>query len=117
MNWLATQIRRITKWQFRLRGLASITSIRTDKFNEFLSVLQDEGWKKTYEYSGFDAWIDYGCVHLKKDGIRLKFEWDNWDEGSVEGQKAVIQSLADRFGYQASLEWRWASWDQHKNRS
>ena len=116
MNWLATGMRGFAKWQFRIRGLASITDIPTEKFNELILALQNDGWKKTYEYSGFDAWIDYGCVRLKKNGDRLKFEWDNWDEGSIEGPANVVKLVADRFGFQTSPEWRWSSWDRPKSR-
>jgi len=117
MNWLATVVRGFTKWQFKMRGLASITDIPTDRFNQLLSALQADGWEKTYEYAGFDAWIDYGCIRLKKKGTKLKFEWDNWDEGSVEGPADAVQHLASQFGFQTSPEWRWSSWDQPKGRT
>ncbi|RYG97935.1 MAG: hypothetical protein EON58_08540 [Alphaproteobacteria bacterium] len=117
MNWLATQLRSFTEWQFKVRGFYSVTDIKTERFNEILAILQSEGWRKTYEYSGFDSWIDYGCVRLKKGRTKLKFEWDNYDEGSIEGPAAVVQSLADRFGYQAIAEWRWSSWDDPTGRT
>ena len=117
MNWLATQTRRLAKWQFKIRGLACISDVKTAEFNELLKSLQADGWRKTYEYSGFDAWIDYGCIRLKKDGVRLKCEWDNYDEGSIEGPAAVVHSLAERYGYQAKAEWRWSVWDDPPGRT
>jgi hypothetical protein len=112
MRWLTSLLRRFAKWQFKRRGLSSITGIPTEQFNRLIAALRAEGWKKTSEYSGFDAWIDYGYICLKKDGVKLKFEWDNWDEGSVEGPAAAIQGLGNRFGYPTISEWRGSSRDQ-----
>jgi hypothetical protein len=109
---IAAKIRRFAKWRFKRRGLATIQDIPTDEFNELILSLQSEGWEKVFEYAGFDAWIDYGSVRLKKNGVKLKFEWDNWDEGSIEGTAAAITALANRFGYTATDKWRWSSWDQ-----
>lgn len=80
------------------RRLAKIANIPTEDFNALVTSLQKEGWRRTYEYTGFDAWIDYGCVKLRKQGITLKCEWDNWMEGSVAGPKPQIEELAVRIG-------------------
>lgn len=73
---------------------ASITDISTDKFNSLIRELISDGWKKTYEYDGLDAWIDYGKITLKKDRSKLTCEWDNWFEGSIEGPRAFMEVLA-----------------------
>jgi hypothetical protein len=76
---------------------ASIGNIKTETFNTILAELQEEGWSKTYVYDGFDAWIDYGRVDLINDGIKLKFEWDNWSEGVIEGPEKLLLALTARY--------------------
>ena len=71
----------------------------------------NEGWRKTREYEGFDAWIDYGRIRLKKRGVKLTLEWDNWTEGSLEGPHPVIEELGRRFELPVTHEWRWAEYD------
>jgi hypothetical protein len=77
-----------------------------------LAQLLDAGWKKTREYQGFDAWVDYGQVRLKKAGAKLNLEWDNWTEGSIEGPRDVVEGLGRRFSLPVTYEWRWAEWDR-----
>jgi YD repeat-containing protein len=76
---------------------ASIGNIKTETFNAILAELQEEGWSITYDYDGFDAWIDYGRVDLINDGIKLKFEWDNWSEGVIEGPEKLLLALKARY--------------------
>jgi len=76
-----------------LLGLATIKDIPSDLHCSFIEELLSTGWKKAYVYKGFDAWIDYGKVKLKKDGISLTFEWDNWTEGSIEGPAKFIEAF------------------------
>ena len=101
-------LRSIRKALFKLRGLATIADIPTREFNALVASLQQEGWHRTYEYSGIDAWIDYGCLKLRKQGVTLKCEWDNWTEGSVEGPKLQVEELAVRIGRPALDQWRWS---------
>ena len=63
----------------------TLSDIPTDTFNRIIKELLSQGWKKIDEYKGFDAWIDYGMVLLRKKNIKLKFEWDNWTEGEIYG--------------------------------
>jgi hypothetical protein len=93
--------------RFRLLGHASILDIPTLQFNDLLDALIKQGWRKTYEYDGFDAWIDYGKVVLKKDGTALTFEWDNWTEGGIEGPKVALEAIAVERGLVVSDRWRW----------
>jgi hypothetical protein len=88
----------ISDTMFKLRGLATIADIPTGEFNALIASLQKEGWRRTYEYTGFDAWIDYGCIKLRKRGVTLKCEWDNWSEGSVVGPALQVKELAVRLG-------------------
>ncbi len=105
---IARRLRRVARWQFRLRGLATIKDIPTDRFNSIMAGLLQAGWRKTYEYQGHDAWIDYGCVRMRKGRWRLKFEWDNWMEGSIEGKRKIVERVAADEGLTAIDEWRWS---------
>ncbi|SDK77157.1 hypothetical protein [Microbulbifer yueqingensis] len=111
MNLLARLLRSGAKLRFKALRLATIKHIPTGKFNTLLESLIRSGWKRTYIYDGMDAWIDYGQVKLKKDGVRLNCEWDNWNEGSIEGPASDIQEIGERYGLRVSGEWRWSESD------
>ena len=113
MPWFARFLRSISKARFRLLGLATIKDIPTKQFNQIIRGLIDEDWVKTYEYTGFDAWIDYGCVKLQRNRQKLKFEWDNWTEGSVEGRPEALSKIAGDNDLQIIDEWRWSEYDDN----
>ena len=75
----------------------TVTDIKTDVFNRIVEELRSEGWKKIEEYDNVDAWIDYGMVRLKKDDVTVKFEWTNWDEGSVDGPDDLVHALKAKY--------------------
>ena len=104
--------RKIAKLRFRLLGHATIRDIPTDLFNQIIDTLRADGWRKSYVYRGPDAWLDYGCVKLRKAGLKLIMEWDNWTEGSIEGPKDIVMELGSRFGLDVTDEWRWSEYDQ-----
>ena len=83
-------------------GACKISGIPTEAFKDILKTLRAEGWKTVQEYDGFDAWIDYGMVILQMGEKVLRFEWDNWMEGTVEGQKDVVEKVRHRFSLQRS---------------
>ena len=107
-------VRYFSKLRFKILGLATIKDIPTDQFNSIIETMILAGWEKTYEYSGFDAWVDYAKVKLKKNGTRLLFEWDNWTEGSIEGPLRNIEEIASTYCFKVSHEWRWAEYDNNK---
>ncbi len=72
--------------------------IPTETFNLIMKDLRSQGWRKIEEYDGFDAWIDYGKVVLRKNGEQLVFEWDNWEEGRVEGTDSTIAEIGKTHG-------------------
>ena len=113
MKFFAKFLRSISKAVFRLRNHATILDIPTEHFNNILKRLKSEGWKQTYEYSGFDAWIDYGAVRLRKNAITLFFEWDNWTEGSIEGPRNFIEGFAKNNSMSVSYKWRWSEYDNN----
>ena len=82
-----------------------------------LEGLESIGWKTYSRYSGIDAGIDYDCIRLRRNGTKLKCEWDNWDEWSIEGPSAEINEIASQFHLTAKSEWRWAAWDQAPSKS
>lgn len=74
--------------------MTAIENIPTLLFNEILETMIRDGWKKVSEYDGFDAWMDFGHVVLKKGTEKLEFEWDNWMEGIIRGPSAVLEELS-----------------------
>ena len=74
-----------------------VADIPTDTFNRIVKELRADGWRKTEEYDNFDAWIDYGMLVLEKDGTSLRFEWDNWMEGAVDGPDEVVQEIRGKY--------------------
>lgn len=107
MNILARFLRFFPRLWFILTARATIKDIPTELFKRIIAGFKSDGWNLTYEYSGIDAWIDYGCVVLVKESSRLKFEWDNWTEGSIEGPGMEIEAIARQFGLTYSNQWRW----------
>ena len=105
-------LRRVSKIRFRLQGLATIKDVPTDQFHRIVEELLDRGWRKTYEYSGFDAWIDYGQIKLRKGRAKLNLEWDNYGEGSLEGAPELVDGFAREWGLEVVREWRWSEWDK-----
>jgi hypothetical protein len=67
--------------------------IPTERFNEILDLFLADGWRQTYVYDNMDAWIDYGEVHLQKESETLKFVWDNWSEGEIEGSALILGAI------------------------
>ena len=104
--------RKIARLRFRLLGHATIKDIPTQQFNEIIHSLRADGWRTTYVYQGPDAWLDYGCIKLAKDGSRLVLEWDNWTEGSIEGPRDIVAKLGAKLGLAVTDEWRWSEYDR-----
>ena len=107
MTWIAKFLRYCAKLRFKVMDLATIKDIPTEKFHRLTATLISSGWRKTFEYDGFDAWIDYGRIDLRKGRCSLKLEWDNWDEGSIEGPRAIVEGIARETGMALSNKWRW----------
>jgi hypothetical protein len=83
--------------QLACRGWQRINTVSTERFNEVLAACKRDGWRITYEYDGWDAWIDYGRVDLMKDDSKLRFEWTNWREGEILGPGALLRRLAEQY--------------------
>jgi hypothetical protein len=50
----------------------------------------------------------------QREGVRLTLEWDNWTEGSVEGPRHTIETIAQHYNLPVSHEWRWAEYDEKR---
>ena len=94
--------------EYRLRGYHTVFPVPTDTFNAIVAELAREGFQKRYEYRGVDAWIDYGRLVLEKRGARLVLEWDNWEDGSIEGKPDLLSEIAARHDLEVSGTWRWS---------
>lgn len=55
--------------------------------------LVHDGWIKTFEYEGEDAWVDYARVDMRRGRSKLRLEWDQDSGGSVEAPRAVLKDL------------------------
>jgi hypothetical protein len=111
MVLVARLLRWLAKARFRMLGLATIKDIPTDRFNRLVADLVAAGWRKTSEYDGFDAWIDYGRIRLRKNRAKLTLEWDNWTEGSIEGPRSIVEELGHQFQLPVIHAWRWSRYD------
>ncbi|MBD3668389.1 MAG: hypothetical protein HUJ16_10535 [Kangiella sp.] len=107
MNPIVKLGRKTVDLKFKALGLKIVQDIPTDDFNRILKFCLNNGWAKTYEYDGFDAWIDYGKVKLSKEGRELKFEWDNWCEGEISGKADDINLIASKYGLTARDKPKW----------
>ncbi len=114
MKILGLIFRYLSKIRFRVLNLATIKDIPTEQFHAIIDELVAQGWEKRSTYNGFDAWIDYGKVKLKKQNTKLTFEWDNWTEGSVEGPISTITALAKEKNLKVTNEWRWSEYDENR---
>lgn len=83
--------------RLRFSCAMKLAGIPTDTFNQIVKELRADGWTKTDEYDNVDAWSDYGMVVLKKGRASLKFEWDNWMEGTVDGPDEVVHEIRTRY--------------------
>lgn len=109
MNPIVKLGRKTVDLKFKALGLKIVQDIPTEEFNRILECFLQNGWAKTYEYDGFDAWIDYGKVKLAKEGRELKFEWDNWSEGEISGKADDIDLIASKHGLTATDKPKWWS--------
>jgi hypothetical protein len=81
-----------------LRRWNQICDIPTPRFNQVLDALRDDGWTVSYEYDGYDAWIDYGRLDLQSGDTKLRFAWTNYTEGEISGPRSTLETVASRFG-------------------
>ena len=106
---VASVLRSLASARFKLLGYATLKDIPTDRFHTLIEQLLADGWRPTAQYSGFDAWIDYGSLRICKGWTSLRCEWDNWTEGSLEGPRRTVEAIAAANpDCTLSYEWRWS---------
>ena len=84
-------------WPFRSKS--SFKDVNTNLGKTILKDLKSDGWKVTSEYSNkmFDKSIDFDAYTLKRGGLKIEFEWDNWEEWTITGPSDVLCELAQRY--------------------
>ncbi|WP_218398130.1 hypothetical protein [Alteromonas lipotrueae] len=102
MNPVRFFAKEFTKVKYKYLNKSIIENVDTDLFNEILEQFLDNGWEKIYEYDAFDAWIDFGKVKIGKGKTVLFFEWDNYMEGVIKGDKNEIEKVAKQYCLQSS---------------
>lgn len=78
----------------------AVTDIKTDVGNHVLTQLVRAGWTVEYEYpliAAFDKGIDFDAYTLARDGVRVEFEWTNWDEWQIRGPRKAVQAICREF--------------------
>jgi hypothetical protein len=101
---IARLLRGSAKLRYRWLDLATIKDIPIARFNELIVQLRSNGWCQVSEYDGFDAWIDYGRIGMRRRGVRLRLEWDNWTGGSIEGPRVAIEEVAREHGLRVTYQ-------------
>ena len=86
--------RLVERASLAVRGWIRVENVPTETFNEILKAHLARGWVKTYEYEGFDAWIDYGRADVQSGQETLRFEWTNWLEGEISGSRSAVERLS-----------------------
>ncbi len=72
--------------------------------NALLKALVSEGWRVVSEYSDqmIDKGVDFDSYTLKRDGKKIRMEWDNWQEWSITGEEEVIGEVSKRLAQKQS---------------
>ncbi|MDO6540854.1 hypothetical protein Q4524_19880 [Alteromonas stellipolaris] len=102
MNPVRFFAKEFIKVKYKYLNKSIIENVDTDLFNEILEQFLDKGWEKIYEYDAFDAWIDFGKVKIRKNKNVIVFEWDNYMEGVITGNKNQINQVAKQYCLQSS---------------
>ncbi|UII21544.1 hypothetical protein [Fulvivirga ligni] len=74
-------------------------NIATEKWNEVIEWLQNNGWRLTYKYENFDAGIDFDFIRLEKNKEKILMAWDNWFEGEIQCSENQLKMLAEQLSY------------------
>lgn len=107
MSIVVKMLRLPTDLKFKLFNLAIIQDIPTEQYNTIIQFYLNKGWKKKFDYMGFDKGIDYDRIDLKNNKIKLRFEWDNWFEGKISGPKEEIVEISKQFKITSTNKINW----------
>ncbi|MGH1484955.1 MAG: hypothetical protein ACRBCI_01970 [Cellvibrionaceae bacterium] len=83
-----------------------LININTKLGNKILEDLKNDGWKKTKEYSilAFDKGIDYDSYTIKKNKLKLEFEWTNWLEWEISGSHSELNFLTKQYNLKTNQQ-------------
>jgi hypothetical protein len=93
MAWLSHFVRYLSVLKDPRLEPETIDGLPPFALRQAVETLARQGWIKTFEYLGEDAWIDYARVDLRKGRSKLKLEWDQETGGSVAGPHAGLVDL------------------------
>ena len=93
MTWLSHFVRYLGVLKDPRLEPETIEGLPPFALRQALDALLGQGWIKTFEYMGEDAWIEYARVDLRKGRSKLKLEWDQESGGSIAGPRAVLDEL------------------------
>jgi hypothetical protein len=83
-----------------------IEFIETKLGNQIISNLKQDGWKIIDQYDAemFDKGIDFDSYTLKLRNKKLVFEWDNWLEWKVNGDKQTVDQLEEKYQLHSKIK-------------
>jgi len=93
MTWLSHFVRYLGVLNDPRLAPETIEGLPPFALRQATDALLAQGWIRTFEYMGEDAWIEYARVDLRKGRSKLKLEWDQESGGSIAGPRAVLDEL------------------------
>lgn len=91
--------RAFPKLRLHLLGLAIIRDIPTMEFLNLIKSLKSEGWHISDKYYNGEVLYHYAKFDLQNSRGKLTLEWDNKDNGSIEGDGELIREVASNHGF------------------
>ena len=85
--------------RLRLLNLAIIKNIPTTEFETLIKSLNAEGWYVKDEFYDFGVINQRAKIDLQKNRGSLTLEWDNKNNGSIEGDGELIREVACNHGF------------------
>lgn len=97
--------------RLRLLDHAIIRGIPTIEFMALIKTLKSEGWSVTDEFYDEGVIARYAKIDLQNSKGKLTLEWDNKDDGSIEGDGELIREVASSHGFISVDNRHWARKD------
>jgi hypothetical protein len=91
--------RKHLEYQFKRDKLNIIQEIPTERFEQIIQELIDQGWEMCDEYRNKDAWVLRWHGSLRKGTSTLKCQWRKDELGSIYGPERIIKSIGSDFGF------------------
>ncbi len=74
-----------------------ISEVSIDALRTILSDYQKDNWRKVEDWWGVAGSVEYGVIKLQKENVTLKFDYDNWTEGNIQGPDALVQEIKAKY--------------------